>query len=247
MTRATINRTGRRTLDHNRVRLHLKQDGSRIQVSGSLNLASFDGTPGRVILELYKRADRYREEIGPIETSVTVDQTFEGFASVQAVSCDILLVGEGEHANLILAAARGVRPEIDGSEGGTKSLLRVAPESLGQVLWALSLEEEGVTLNVNQDVADWRGFVRDPQVAPLLLPEIVRQIAGWVWNHAERDDSDDRPVIRKWARHLAAYDGPVGEAIERGTPREQWIENVVQEFAARQRYTDRWTSLGGDD
>lgn len=245
MTRATINRTGRRSLDQKHVQLHLSQEGDRIHVTGKLlDLTPFEGTGGRVVLELYRRSDRYREELGPITASITVDREFERFASVQSVSCDVLLVGEG---SLILAAARGIRPETDHSEGGTKSLLRVAPEDLDQVLWTLSLEEDGVTLNVNQRVSDWRGFVRDPGVAPLLLPEIVRQVARWVWHYAIQGDLNDRPVVRKWAQLLASYDIPVGEAIDQGVLPEYWIENVTQGFARRKRYADSWAALEEDD
>lgn len=156
------------------------------------------------------------------------------------------IVDESELAGRILGLAENIRPnESDKiAETGRRGILPILPQPLGQELWRVDLGEHEVCLFVNDGVPNIKERTRwDPLFQAAIYPAVVRIIITEALERgAEEDDEDQDGWPARWLRfardiHPERTPPPTDESPE---AREDWIDDVVAEFAGRHNLTDQF-------
>ncbi len=143
-------------------------------------VVDFDGYefPASAVLVLEAQAHwtLMRFNLGTVATPSADWFSLSDFATAEGVGFRVKVIGGGDKAGLILGEADGIRPAEVDQLGDARSFLPVQPAELGHVTWRLSFAGPDPLLQVNQKIADWRSFLRRPEVKSLILPEVYRQL-----------------------------------------------------------------------
>lgn len=238
MTR--LNYTGRRRITLNRLELQLRDgpsgvllDVTKVDLVG-LGLAA----DALVVVEPYRQLARRRIDCGTVGSlEVPVSEPLPEFNTADGVLVDVKVIGVGADDGKLLAAARHVRPEAS-TAGGKDPILPIAPsQDLGQRLWRIELDSTP-TVFVNAGIGDWKGFTREPHFQALVFPEVVRQVALWVYENRETVEDDDA-ALAQWHRFLTS----IGKDVIGNPPDEDeeaaWAEDAAAAFCRRHKFLDR--------
>jgi hypothetical protein len=187
-----------------------------------------------VIIEAQAHWTLMRFECGTVSSDeASGTHVLHDFDSADGIRFRIKVIGTGENAGLILGEADGIRPAEADRPEEARSFLAVQPADLGQVPWRLSLVGPEPLLQINEKVADWRSFMRRPEVHTLLLPEIYRQLL--------REALRNSPDIEESDAWQFAVLGMVPPAVgSRPSPSdddavETWIDDAVRCFASKHK------------
>lgn len=242
MAFTTLNWTGRRRLDQKNLDLSIREESGRLWLSGRIELPGLD--VGSLIVELYRGQERYRANLGTISSTMMVNESFPAFASPTAVLCEVKVVDDLTDRGVILASSPKVRPTLADDDGWGRSLLAVEPKELGEALWEVQLDDDLPILCVNNRLDDWRGFVRTPAVARLILPEVARIVARWLLDHLDEDEEGGNQQIEEWRGFFMRLgcDDPRDVATGDADATDDWISDSVRRFAEVHRFTTTWLS-----
>lgn len=143
-----------------------------------------------------------------------------------------------EHGNPRLKAFADNIRAID--EAGTlgDSLVDIEPADLGGAAWRLEVPEvkpgadKPVLLVERQLFPTAQAAAKDPWIAVLVMPEVMRQIAGAISGNS--DSLEDPEVwVSGWAEFLTSLGiGALAEDLD-DIAKAQWVEDVVAAFCAK--------------
>ena len=133
------------------------------------------------------------------------------------------------------------RPDISDDAG--RSLVRVQPAEMGQLVWRVEYDQLGPILQINEMIQDWRGIVSgSPLFQATVLPAIMDGILTKI---LIEDGHDPNPESDEWMDRfvqLAAVSGnrpyTRNDNVDYEAKRD-WIEAVVEGFAGRHKIADR--------
>lgn len=136
----------------------------------------------------------------------------------------------------LLASAENLRVAGDGD---SESLLPIETKDLGQLMWRVSIGEDGPVLLCNQKVfttgASAEGYV--PFTA-LVLPEALRQILAYLAEEPEKLEEESGPwePWGTWMEHLGLPRRPNSTDDE---DKEDWIRLAIDRFCNAHRFVDQ--------
>jgi hypothetical protein len=255
MTLASINFTGRQKILLEDVKLRVEEVAGGYQVSGEIDLKRFNLDEGIVVIEMYRQNYRERKSIGHVvgpdgvpRTHMEVSETFPPYSVVSVLLCDIKIVSAKPGAEgKVLAWAQSLRPTYGGENADalSKGLLPFVGDSeMGQLLWFTSFEDEqNPIVKINESITDWRSFCRTPVFQALVLPEIVRDLAQWLWKVL--DQRDELSIVQQWVEVFKAFGADIEQWQEDhpdGDDSYSWSSHASIMFAEQFRMLDRLPS-----
>lgn len=246
---AKINFTGRETIHHDLVRLEIEPDEHAIRVTGAVDVSGLElPADARVIVELYREIYSERKDV-TLSDLTQLDLRFRPHPAPATLLCNVRVVS-AEVPGLILASAERVRPDAS-SELGGRSLLPVATEDLGQLLWRLELvdPETMPVLLVNKRLSDPDGIARDPRFQLLVFPTVLRDIGYWLADNLQDGDLDDGPLSR-WRDFFADLGvDPTPKQNDGDESAIDWVDAALERFMARNSAVAKWDMLtaSGDE
>jgi hypothetical protein len=244
---------------------HVNFTGRRRIARGCVDVVVYDDTPRRFdatidLAETRMPADA-KLYLEAMSAGSSVIQRF-AFGTVQSpappenrildevggdrVFFTLKVVDESELAGRILGLAENIRPKDSDktTDTGRRGILPILPQPLGQELWRVDLGEHEVCLLVNEDVPNIKDRTRwDPLFQAAIYPAVVRIIVTEALERgASEDDEDQDSWPSRWLRfarsiHPERTPPPTDESPE---AREDWIDEVVAEFASRHNLTDQF-------
>lgn len=239
MTSANLNFTGRLRIERDRFEITLaervppKLEVPRIDLSG-LEL----GEDWPIRLEGRARDWLHREELGTVATPRlgTVDLPPETFAGGRRPRWRLLVVDTDDEFRRIAAMAETIPIRAEEAAGqGRTSLLPVVTAELGALPWRLVADADGFVLEVNDRLPAAADLPGRTEVAAWLLPAVLREI---LLRLRLREDEVEEDVRRQWLDLAASLAGPEPDGdAEDDSDWFDWIEQVVQNFAARHELT----------
>lgn len=248
MTR--INFTGRRRIAHTNVKLRVRApEGTPLLDVIELNLDRGLPDDAAVVVEAYRETVLMRFSAGTVgRLTLPSGLALSDFDSPEVIRFRIKVVGAGTDSGKILAAADKLRAHAEGDDAPHTSLLPIAPERLGQVLWRVSFSDDEPKLLVNREVGDWKGFAMNPTFQAFVLPEALRQIGAWVLkNRDDHEEGGDSP-LDLWIALLSSlgYDPTAAETEEADW--DLWLDELVGHFGRRFRFRELVADIiGGTD
>jgi hypothetical protein len=241
VTSKSLNFTGRKKIDIEKINLRLVSNGVNLTIEGTADLSSLAiSDPFEVYLEVYRQTYRVRvkgqtPEAGIVRFWSQLDAT----ETPDSLLCMVkVLKADGADKGKILALAEKIRPELGGASGGT-SLLPTEAADLGQRLWRLDTSGDLPVLQVNAALSDWRGFASEPDFQKLAYPEVVRGVAAWLLDATDSEESELDSVATQWLEWFRT----LGMALpQERSPEsdEQWIEDSAARSAERWEILDKW-------
>jgi hypothetical protein len=229
MTR--INFTGRRRITRSRIHLHLASDddGIRLDVRridlGGLNLPD----DALVAVEAYHQTTYARVSCGRVGAlDLARDVALPQFSAPETILFRVKVIGTGPDDGRLLAAAdRLPATAIEGS-GGRRPLLPFRAEPDMGMLWRLDFAMDQPTVVIDAGIGDWHEFARQPYFVSLVYPEILRQVALWVFDRQE-EAAEGESVESYWIQFLKRYGPAPAEVAEDG--QSAWAEDLAAAFA----------------
>lgn len=174
-------------------------------------------------------------ELGAIESPVHAVKPINELATNRPLKFRFVVY---EHGNpRLIAFADNIRA-ID--EAGTlgDSLVDIEPADLGGAAWKLEIPEvkpgadKPVLLVERQLFPTAQAAAKDPWIAVLVMPEVMRQIAGAI-SVSPGSLEDPEVWISGWAEFLTGLGiGELGEEPD-DIAKAQWVEEVVAAFCAK--------------
>lgn len=248
--------TGRKEISISDVAVRLvQQTGVLTRFEARLDFRSYDlaEPDADVILEAYHNTYLERFHVGRlglIESSAVVGDVMRGLEPGDKPSFRVKVISTrpGTKGQL-LAAVDKVNPETDDESGASGSLLPLIPKNREQMqneFWRirfLHADELKPELWINKDVSGLFTALQnqDPRITALIMPEVLRQVLrGLVEDGAEWTEEN---TLGKWllfAKELYDEFEPWDEQDIDGSRqrRRDWVDEVVQRFAAAQRFFD---------
>lgn len=244
MSTRTLNFTGRQRILRNDISLVLSAEHNGLRLRGAVRLGELASLGGHVVVELYRQSTRERMECGEASSEVTVNAAYPTLHAPHALLCDVKLVARsGDLQGQILAAARGIRPDLDEGLGGRQGLLPFEPRPLGQLLWRLELGDEQPVVLVNEAIEDWNGFVRNPLFTVTVMPAIAEGALRWTWERRQDFDSEPSDVLSGWAEVFRDLGIDVSARAEAGDTLDDLTADLSEAFGKRHRFLDKWNDI----
>lgn len=234
-----LNYTGRKKIRRSQVHIEIVADenGSRFF---NLRFRLEDLTlpsNARVYVEAYHRAGYRRFDYGAIgNPKRPKDRRLDAIPKSAAPLFRIKVVDRTGTHGRILASLEKIRPEgVESAPAGSRSLLFVEYENLGNKIWSIDLDGDWPVLKLNRN-AEEIGLVAgsDPAFLSLVYPEVLRQILHRIIledQHTDPDCDDDWPSLwLKLACNLPGVDAP---PPHRKSDQQVWIDSAVEAFCAK--------------
>lgn len=197
----------------------------------------------RVFIEAYYRTAFMRFDCGSVSAFTLPDDrrlTEIGTTNVVRFRVKIVDDSNGEH-RIVAVADDMIVSEEKPDRGGRLPLLPVNfSDDLGQQPWRISFEPNGPVLELNNRINDVRNVARhDAAFLALVYPAAVREVFTHILlvdHHDGQDEGDEWWSL--WLRWAGRYNAPALPVDE--DERRLWIDDVVREFCAGQRFVDQW-------
>jgi hypothetical protein len=234
----TTNPTGLREIDAKNisVRVITDRDGRRSFWVERFDTAAYKFEPSlRLACVAHAGSTEEYFELGSVEQPYHTTRPLSELAADRPLRFRFLVYPEGSPK--LVAYADNIKA-LDESGNGGESLVDIEPADLNGEAWRLDLAEvrpgtdKPVLLVERQLFPTSLTAARDPWVAVLVMPEVMRQIARVIAeNPGCLDDQELWPSA--WAEYLRK--NSVEELSEDADEmaRSQWVEHVVEEFCAR--------------
>jgi hypothetical protein len=239
-----VNFTGRKKIPRHCIKCYLSEDSAgKLLVSCTAYLESYEfPVDSSVSLEAYFRANVERIQLQfDGTTAIASSVPLALFHPDDSILFRLKVASESAvHGGLLLGTADRVRPEseIKGEDKARKSLLSVRPDNLGEVIWKLSINDDGdaPVLLVNKDLVP-RSLARDTVFSSLIYPEVLRTLLTEI---LIKDDVSDIEDMSDWHRDWISFavrlpGVPKLPAQSDLTGKQEWIETAVRQFARKMR------------
>ena len=244
MSVRSLNFTNRHRIPLDAINLTVAEEGANYRISGTVDLSGIHGPEGELIVEVYSLGNRARIRCGSHIGVAPVLATVPRFGSLLTIRCNIRVVSTASaDRGKILAAARQFKPEIEGDASGREGILDFVPADLGQVLWVMEYgpDQEPQVL-VNQEL-NWQAFVKTNEFRHLVMPEIARGAARWVWQEKDNIARGDNPTGDGWAAIFRRAGADLSEYSEDDDAERDWVNAAVKSFANKHRFLESWLGL----
>lgn len=230
MTSATINSTGRKSIDMNRIEISVVEleNEPRKAILNALNVTDM-GFPGNatVFIEAYYRSSVRRAPCGtignlnlPVEMELNRDQ----FPNPRF---KLKVVDMGQHLGRLLGAAL-----FPLEHKGRSSILPVIARDLGEEVWRVEIHEDAQPeLLINEDLRGFSTRLRtDDRMQALVLPAAFRYVLEELWM-GKRDDAFEwkKNWMKFCTRALKVSENPGTDEEER----KAWIDEAVNRFSRK--------------
>lgn len=253
MTLASLNFTERQKIRQEDIEIDIESSETGYKVSGKVDLSRFTFPPARLVVEVYRQ--EYRQRISVMSQGGVVEfaQTFPKYSQTAALRADVKLVSLTADKTLpsqILASARQVQPNLIGDHGGfRKGLLAFLPkEDLGQLLWVTDFSDDYPVVHVNSKIrGGWNTFCRQPIFQSLVMPEITRDIADWLWDKFQGGasfDSSEFPEL--WRLVFLEFGADLNKSIADAEDARQWAVTAVSAFTTKFRFLDNLPAVDSE-
>jgi len=235
----TFNYTHRRRIRRESVLIRaIPQNHSGELVLERLDVGEFDfPRDAAVILECGStRTGVIRYEFGPLGSLVLpakVEYPLNYFDGLNILLKVVDL--HPDRRGLILGMCAGLQPESSSSSG---SLLPVDYADLGELLWRLRFgPSEGPILEVNLRFKDVYHLEQDADFRATVLPEVVGQIAQWVYRYKDREpESELGEKVAEWKVLLQNWGFDVDNLDAEPDDIQESINELTERFASDLRY-----------
>lgn len=234
----TTNPTSLRELDSKlfSVRVQAHPNGKRSFWLERFDFANSGLLPG-LCLACVAHAGSTEEyfELGCIDTPLLTPNTINELATDRPLKFRFLVYERGNPR--LTAFADNIRA-IDEAGMLGDSLVDIEPADLFGATWRLEIPEvkpgadKPVLLVERQLFPTAQAAAKDRWIAVLVMPEVMRQIAGAI-SHSAGSLDDPEVWIFGWAEYLSSLgiDELADDADD--TARLQWVEDVVRAFCAK--------------
>jgi hypothetical protein len=234
-----LNYTGRKKIKRSQVHIEIVSDenGSR---SFNLRFSLKDlalPSNARVYIEAYHRSGYRRFDYGTIEKPKRPkDRRLDVIPKSAAPLFRIKVVDRTGTHGRILASLDKIRPEgVESAPAGSRSLLFVEYENLGNKIWSLDLDGDWPVLKLNRN-AEEIGLVAgsDPGFLSLVYPEVLGQTLHRIIlkdQHTDPDCDDDWPSL--WLKLACSLPGVGSLPPHRQVDQQAWIDSAVEAFCAQ--------------
>ena len=232
-TTKRLNYTGRRRIDHTDARVTLIDDGNDPAFSADLNLQPYD-LPGQaqVLVEARAGWTVMRFPFGTVGSLAPAGQTtLSAFDTLNAIRVPIRILDGSVETARVLAVADNIRPRNATIDQSGRSFLEVRQTALGQLPWALELNETPPLLLINDKFDDARAVVRSESFRGLVLPEIYRHLLTVALEEygEEADGSWQRQCVALAYTHTKRSPPPPDDR----DAADSWIDDAVGAFCVR--------------
>lgn len=245
-----VNSTGRKRIPRTSVEIQV-YDGDPRSFDATLDLNNFRGPKqAEVVLEatcagsnvVRRFAWGTLAELHPPADRSLVDLHGHN------VFFSLKVIDRSEKIGRILGYADNIRP-INGGEKvgeGRRGILPIDQADLGDELWRIDVHTEDVFLVVNNKIPDLYDRMRyDPLVYSLVYPAVVRNILRLAAEEQEDLDGEDERWPTLWLRfgkNLHPQKSTIPSEVDE---REEWIEEVVQEFCQSHLLREKFVESQG--
>lgn len=234
-----LNYTGRKKIRRSQVHIEIVADenGSRFF---NLRFRLEDLTlpsNARVYIEAYHRAGYRRFDCGTIgNPKRPKDRRLDAIPKSAAPLFRIKVVDRTGTHGRILASLDKIRPEgLESAPAGSRSLLFVEYETLGNRIWSIDLDGDWPVLKLNRNAEEIGLFAgSDPAFLSLVYPEVLRQILHRIVfedQHTDPDCDDDWPSL--WLKLACNLPGVGTPPPHRKSDQQVWIDSAVEAFCAQ--------------
>lgn len=244
MAVASLNFTGRKKITQERIEIDIEETNDDFKLRGKVDLSGLNLDPGRLVIELYRQQYRVRESVIATDGIVTFEQSFPSNPLVSALLAEVKVVSSNPaDDNKILALAKQIRPNLIGDTGGfRKGLLPFTPkDDMGQVLWVTDLSE-GPVVFINKDIQGWKTFCRQPLFQSLVMPEVSRDIAAWIWEESEGNlEPEDGTLLQQWIAVFSSFGADLSIYKKDGEnpSKEGWVSTAVSNFSSKFQFLSK--------
>lgn len=245
-----FNYTGRKTIEQSRACVSLRfTPGALPSFDASVDLSGL-GLPddALVYVEAHHKGSYMRFQWGRVgRLAAPAARTLDQIDRAEGVQFRVKVVEEAASTpGRLLALCEHAQVNVSSTddEASRKSLLPVRLADIGDLVWDVDFESERPALVISERVPDLKGRLRsDVGMQAIMYPEALRRVLCWYFLGPESalDDTDD-PWATKWRIFAAGFvQVPVGGASSEVV--EEWISDVVREFASRHRLGVRFAEL----
>ena len=241
-----FNYTGRKKIKRSNVRIDLKRDnGGRRFFDIGLQLDGLELPPdAKVYVEAYHRFGYQRYDFGTVgELVIPADRRLTGFSPSAMPIFRAKVVDTSSAHGRILASLDKIRPEsVDQQPAGSRSLLFIEYEDLGNTIWQVDLDGDWPVLKLNNTAGDTSLIdLSDDRFLSLVYPEVLRQVLSRILiedEHTDPDCDDDWPSLwLKLACTLPGMSAP--HRLSKGA-RYAWIEKAIEAFCANSSLLEKF-------
>lgn len=247
-----VNSTGRKRIPREYVAIEIF-DGSPRTFNATIDLGNFSAPKeAEVVLEATCAGSNVvrRFEWGTVDKLCEPrDRTLADLHG-RNIFFSLKVIDRSERIGRILGFAGNIRPIKGGekSSAGRRGLLPVEPsEELGDELWKLDFRAEGVYLLYNKSLPGLDDRMRfDAAIYALIYPSIIRQILNRSFDEADDDDAEPNehwPSL--WLRFAKQLHPEKLPPPELESDREEWIDEVVNQFCREHLLKSRFVQAAG--
>jgi hypothetical protein len=251
VTRRTFNFTGRKTIQHKDVRIHIRTDRT-FDASWQVDESEFPADAS-VYIEAFTSGSPLvlRFPYGTFSAPQRPAKPDLSALGGQAVGFNVKFVDESADVGRLLGSAVNLRGAGEGEEGAyQQALLPVNPTDLRQQVWRLAFEHGRPWLEVNNRIDGIMDIARtDAAFFSLVYPNVVRNILARIlleeeFTDIEGDLNDWKAQWLGWGVHWHPdHERPIdGDASEQRESWEGWIDSVVDQFCQNHTVCERFTA-----
>ena len=241
-----FNYTGRKKIRRSDVRIDLlRDDDDRRYFNMSLQLDDLALPPtAKIYVEAYHRSGYQRFDFGAVgKLNIPADRGLDNISATVMPLFRVKVVDKTGTHGRILASADKIRPTSEDQQPvGSRSLLFVEYDDLGQMVWQLDLDGDWPVLRLNRTVDEISLIASsDNRFLSLVYPEVLRQILTRILivdEHTDPDCDDDWPSL--WLKLAASLPGMTVPTQTSKAGRQAWIENAVEAFGANFNLLDKF-------
>lgn len=254
-----FNYTARKRINNKDVSITLDDSTNPVSFNACFDLAPYALEPAaRVFVEVYRGASFMRFDFGTVERIVPpADRRLSEIEGVRLSRFQVKVVDDD--TGRLLAANATLSPDKP-LQNEAEPLLPLHQTDLGNQIWKLKFDGEGVELQLNGRIEGIDGIAKNDQgFRSLVFPAVVREVLTYVIfvRKEEEADDDEESPWSKWLKFVSTfypekYPGPCTEK-EEGREEEffEWIDEAVEAFCSKQEWkklyqtTARWRSPHG--
>lgn len=247
MTTRRLNYTGCQRIRRSDIEISVDVTASGPRFACAFDLDSYEfPASATVVVEAQAHWTLMRFDLGTVGSPSSDWLPLSEFITAEGIGFRLKVIGGGDKAGLILGEADSLRPAEPSQMQDARSFLPVQPADLGHVTWRLSFASPEPLLQVNQKIADWRSFLRRPEVRSLVFPEVYRQLLYESLQNpadAESEDAWQKAMLNT----VPAGAGPRPSPYDEESC-EAWVADATAMFASKHKmFRGIAVWLGGDE
>lgn len=249
-----FNYTGRQRIRRDSVKIEIANSGtSKQSFTCQVDLAGYSfPESAQVFIEAYHATEVKRFSLGTV-SSITMpsDRSLVEFSSFPVLHFRLLVVDETMKKSLILGIADRLSPSAgspDGQSAGGRSILPVKTDNSMNQEWRIEFDDGSPILVLNGNIDGIRDMIQsDASLRFSLLPAALREILmEFIFVQGVVDEPDEEMPWYDWLLFCSELQeetlDKVLDSQDDDFDREtvlNWIDEVVDTFASRNRFLEK--------